>query len=113
MASKTLVQISIYLPRYYNPEAKGPKRRRVEPGKFSQTYEEVMAQFGAYSLIKNVEGVWVDQKGTRFKDWHHLLIVVAENTPQTRRWLRHFKSRLEGRFRQKEIFISVLQVSKI
>jgi hypothetical protein len=113
MALRTLIQISIYLPLYYNPRSKEEKRRRVEQSKFSQTYDEIIERFGAYTLIKNVEGVWIDQEGNKFQDWHYLLIVVAADTLQTRRWLRRFKARLEDRFQQKEIFINILQSSKL
>jgi len=109
---KRLVEISIHLPLYYNPTGKG-RRRRIEVTKLAQTYREVAARFGGYSLFKHVEGVWIDQEGAVYRDIHHVLFVLAADTAANRRWVKAYKKVLAERFEQKEIFITLSNVRRL
>lgn len=57
MRKRALVEISIHLPLYYNPDPQTGKRRRVERSKFEETYREVLERFEGYSLFRDLEGV--------------------------------------------------------
>lgn len=87
MSKYGLVEISIHLPLYYNPDPQNGKRRRIEQSKFEQTYQEILERFGGYSLFKKVKGVWVDRTGKAFIDHHHVVFVLTEDSPQTQQWL--------------------------
>ncbi len=76
MKSK-LTQIFIHLPLYYNPEKAHARRKRVERSKFDRTDQEIAYAFGGYSLFKNVEGLWIDERGTVHKDLHHVVFILA------------------------------------
>lgn len=112
MTPKRLIEISIHLPLYYDPTTKG-KRRRVEATKFAQTYREVAARFGGYSLFRRVEGVWIDPAGMVYRDIHHVLFVLAADTRATRRWAQAYKQVLTHRFAQKEMFITLSDIRRL
>ena len=57
MRNRSLVEISIHLPLYYNPDPQTGKRRRIERVKFEETYREILERFEGYSLFENVKGV--------------------------------------------------------
>jgi hypothetical protein len=113
MSKRGVIEISIHLPLYYNPDPTGGKRRHIEQSKFKQTYQEILEKFGGYSLFKQVKGVWMNQAGKIFTDYHYVLCVLTEDSPQTRQWLRKYKSDLAKRFEQEEIFIKVAQAWRI
>lgn len=113
MPKTKLIDISIYLPLSYNPEKGKHRRKKIEKEKFKETHKEIALKFGGYSLIKNVEGVWVDPKGKTHKDTHNVLLILTADTPETRSWLRHYKKVLEQRFEQIEMFIKVSETEKV
>lgn len=77
----------------------------VEPEKFFQTQEELVAAFGALTTYPDVlRGVWVHE-GQRFEDEHLRLQVDVVVNSESSAFFREFKERLKTRFRQIDIWI--------
>lgn len=113
MSKRILVEISMHLPLYHNPDPQTGKRRRIERARFEETYREVLERFEGYSLFRDVEGVWISPEGEVFIDRHNVVFILTEDNPKTQQWLREYKRKLEERFEQKEIFIKIAQVRRI
>jgi hypothetical protein len=89
----------ILLPTRYNDG--GP----VEPERFFETQEELVAAFGALTTSPELfRGTWTHE-GQRFEDEHFRMVVDIEATPENRAFLARFKERLKERFRQIDIWI--------
>ncbi len=79
--------------------------RPIEPEKLSQTRDELVAQFGAVSLLPHaVLGVWIQQR-TRYEDELRRLTVDVDDSPENQHFFAELKPRLCGRFEQIEIYI--------
>ncbi|MBI4640495.1 MAG: DUF3574 domain-containing protein [Candidatus Tectomicrobia bacterium] len=113
MRQRRLIEISIYLPLYCNPDPHTGKRRRIERAKFEETYQEILEKFEGYSLFQHVKGVWVDPTGRIVTDTHHVVFILTEETPQLEAWLQRYKQTLAMRFEQQEIFMTMTQTRRI
>lgn len=79
--------------------------RPVSEKLFKQTWEDLVAQFGAASFQPGIiHGVWVHE-GRRYEDELLKLVVDVEDTPRSRRFFAQFKRTLLRRFEQLEIYI--------
>ena len=97
----------ILLPIQYNDGA------LVEPEKFFQTQEELIAAFGALTTSPELlHGVWV-YEGQRFEDEHLRLVLDVEMTAETRELFRNLKERLKVRFRQFDIWIVSFEIEVV
>jgi len=97
----------ILLPIKYNDGA------LVEPEKFFQTQEELIAAFGALTASPELlRGVWV-YEGQRFEDEHLRLVVDVEMTAETREFFRNLKEGLKVRFRQFDIWIVSFEIEVV
>jgi hypothetical protein len=77
----------------------------VEPEKFFQTQEELIATFGALTTSPELlRGVWMHE-GHRFEDESLRLVVDVQATLESRVFFHGFKERLKTRFRQIDIWI--------
>jgi hypothetical protein len=77
----------------------------VEPERFFETQEELVAAFGALTTSPDLfRGTWMHQ-GQRLEDEHFRMVVDIEATPENRAFLARFKERLKERFRQIDIWI--------
>jgi hypothetical protein len=73
---------------------------------FEQTREDLIAQFGALSLLPDsVRGVWVHE-GARYEDELLRLVVDVEDTSENQQFFLDFKPTLLQRFEQIEIYIA-------
>jgi hypothetical protein len=82
--------------------------RPVSPEKFSQTRDELVAQFGGVSFYPyTVLGVW-EHEGTRYEDESRRITVNVDDTPENHQFFVHFKATLLERFEQLEIYKSLL-----
>jgi hypothetical protein len=89
----------ILLPTRYNDGTP------VEPERFFDTQEELVAAFGALTTSPDLfRGTWMHE-GQRFEDEHFRMVVDVEATPENRAFLTRFKERLKERFRQIDIWI--------
>jgi hypothetical protein len=84
--------------------------RTVDPDKFQQTRDELVAQFGAVSISAfAVLGVWVHE-GTRYEDELRRFTVDVEDTPDALQFFATYKPKLLERFEQIEIYIASFPV---
>ncbi len=72
---------------------------------FEQTREELVAQFGAVSILPHsVLGVWVHE-GTRYEDELLRLVIDVDETSENQRFFEGYKAILLERFEQIEIYM--------
>jgi hypothetical protein len=87
--------------------------RAVDPDKFQQTRDELIAQFGSISISAfAVLGVWVHE-GTRYEDELRRFTVDVEDTPENLQFFATYKPKLLERFEQIEIYIASFPVEII
>jgi hypothetical protein len=88
------------LPRTFNDGAEVPAEL------FLETVEELLRQFGAYSLMPgSVEGAWMHE-GKRHEDLTRRVVVDVEDTAENRQFFVEWKPVLRERFKQIEIDIT-------
>ena len=79
--------------------------RAVADEKLQQTFEELIARFGATSFSSgSVQGEWTHE-GKRYKDESRKLIVDVDATKKNERFFEKWKLQLRERFEQIEIYI--------
>jgi hypothetical protein len=79
--------------------------RPVNPDKFLQTKDEIIAQFGAVSIASfAVIGAWVHE-GTRYEDELRRFTVDVEDVPENHHFMAALKKALIERFEQIEIYV--------
>jgi hypothetical protein len=92
----------ILLPAKYND---GRAIMQVCMACFPDTLMQVVQQFGALSYSPHaIQGVWT-HAGRRYDDQLFRLTIDADDTPETRQWIRHLKHDLLSRFDQLEIYV--------
>lgn len=106
----------LYLPLYYNPDAKG-ERKSVETSKFEQTYQELWKKFGGVTTMpvqrmSALRGLW-EEEGVSFEDRIVTAFVYTTDIEEADGFFRRYKQVLEERFQQKEVFILSWVVEKI
>ncbi len=90
----------ILLPRIHNDG------RPVNPEKFQQTRDELIAQFGALSFYPQpILGVWLHQ-GTRYEDELVRISIDVDDSPENHLFFVQLKSTLLERFEQLAIYIA-------
>jgi hypothetical protein len=84
--------------------------RPVEAEKHEKTHEELIAQFGAASLLPaTLRGVWV-YEGQRYEEDFIRLFVDVPDTRANRQFFVRLKASLLERFEQLEIYIASYSV---
>ena len=79
--------------------------RPVEPEKHEKTREELIARFGAVSLLPaTLRGAWVHE-GHRYEEDFIRLLVDVPDTRANRQFFLRLKATLLKRFEQLEIYI--------
>ena len=97
----------ILLPTRYNDGT------LVEPEKFFETQEELVAAFGALTTSPELlRGIWM-QNGQRFEDHHIRLLIDVDATPENRAFFREFKQKLKTQFRQIDLWIISYEIEVI
>src|SRR5437868_13581714 len=87
--------------------------RPVNPQKFQQTKDELIAQFGAISMSAfAVIGSWVHE-GTHYEDELRRFTVDIEDSPENQQFLAAYKKTLLERFEQIEIYMVTFPVEII
>jgi len=85
----------------------------VEPNRFFQTQEELVAAFGALTTSPELlRGVWMHE-GQRFEDEHLRVVVDVEATPENRAFFARFKEQLKSRFRQIDIWVVSYEIEVV
>jgi hypothetical protein len=77
----------------------------VNPEKFAQTRNELIAQFGALSIYPlTVHGVW-EHEGKRYEDELRRIVIDVDDTAENHQFFVEFKAKLLERFQQLEIYM--------
>ena len=104
LAKTTLRTFTILVPRSYNADTKGV-RRKVELSKLVRTFREMRRLFTGYS-VQNAKGWYRDPKtGKGVRDHHFRIEVDLSVTPSVAKSLREWKNILELRFDQAAIYM--------
>ncbi len=102
----TLRAFTVIIPRSYNPDAKGV-RKRVELSKLVTTFREIRRLFTGYS-VQASEGWYRDpDSGKGVRDRHFRIDVDLPVTPSVTERLRNWKHILELRFGQRAIYMKM------
>ena len=103
-ARATLCTLTVLVPRSYNPDEKGI-RRRVELSKLVITFREIRLLFAGYS-VQPSEGWYRDpETGKGVRDRHFRLEVDLPITTLVTESLCKWKNILELRFDQRAIYM--------
>jgi hypothetical protein len=79
--------------------------RDIETDIFGQTWDELIAHFGAISERPgSIQGAWV-YEGQRYEDDLLCWFVDADDTDETRQFFADYKAVLLQRFQQIEMYI--------
>jgi hypothetical protein len=102
----TVRTLTVLIPRSYNPDAKG-ERKRVELSKLVRTFREMRRLFTGYS-VQPTEGWYRDpNSGEGVRDRHFRIDVDLPGTPLITESLRKWKHILEFRFDQRAIYMKI------
>jgi hypothetical protein len=105
-ARGTLRTLTVLIPRDYNPDKNGV-RRRVELSKFVRTFREMRRLFTGYS-VQPAEGWYRDpDSGEGVRDRHFRIDIDLPVTPSVTQGLRKWKNILEFRFDQRAIYMKI------
>lgn len=103
-ARATLRTLTVLIPRNYNPDAKGV-RKRVELSKLVRTFREMRRLFTGYS-VQPAEGWYRDpNSGEGVRDRHFRIDIDLPINPSVTESLRDWRHILELRFDQTEIYM--------
>ena len=93
------IRYEILLPLRYNEGSE------VEDMKFAQTWEELVAKFGAITIQPELlRGIW-QHEGERYEDTLIRFILDLKDTPETEGFFVAFKEVLKRRLRQIDIWM--------
>ena len=102
-----MVRFEVLLPLYYNDG------RPIEQGKFLETNQELVAQFGATSTdTVIVSGRWMYQ-GTIYDDRLIRIHIDTDDSQANRDFFRRYKEKLKANFQQEDIWITVQHIEII
>ena len=98
------LKLEILLPIYHNPD-KNNKRLKIDGSEFSDTYKELIRQFGGCTINPTPQsGGWVNpDTGVEITDELTIYWIIYENTEQNIRFLENYKEVLKVRFKQDDI----------
>ncbi len=106
----------IYLPRSYNPDEEG-FRRRVERDKFTLARRRLLNRFGGMttSTRRPYQGLWQDDSGTVFADEIEIFVTLdlSEDWYPGETFFREFKEELKASFEQLEILLYFQDVYRL
>ena len=81
--------------------------------KFYQTREDLVARFGALSTSPELlQGIWL-HNGTRYEDQSQRIVIDVEDNEENRAFFTSFKTILQERFDQIEIYIVSYLIDRI
>ena len=104
------LKIEILLPIYHNTD-KNSERKLIDGNEYSETYRDLMNQFGACTHISQpVSGGWVNSKGQEITDELTVYWVIYDDIEENTKFLQNFKKVLETRFKQDEIMMFSVSV---
>ena len=103
-------QIEILLPMLYNDG------REMESEKFTATFDELFGKFGGLRWTAQnpppYEGLW-QEAGQTYTDLIRTFIIETIHDNRIFRWLHSYKRKLEARFEQIEVYITVTEILRV
>ena len=85
----------------------------IDPGKFSRTLEELIAQFGGVSFLpQGVRGAWIHE-GIRYEEESRCVMVEVDDTTENEHFFIDFKANLLERFEQLEIYMIWYPIERV
>lgn len=90
-------------------------RRKIEGNEFSDTYKDLVNQFGGCTVNPAPQsGGWINpDTGKEITDELVIYWVVCEETEENKSFLKNFKEILKIRFQQDEIMMYSTRISRI
>ena len=106
-------KLEILLPLYHNPDENGC-RKKIDGDEFSETYKNLIEQFGGCTIDPNpVSGGWINpDTGMEVTDELTVYWIVYENTEDNIVFLTNFKEVLKERFKQDDIMMYSISITK-
>jgi hypothetical protein len=106
-------KVEILLPLYHNPD-KGGKREKISNSEFSDTYKDLVTQFGGCTINPIPQsGGWINpETGEQITDELTVYWVVFEDSKENESYLRNFKEILKKRFKQDDIMMFSMPITK-
>lgn len=107
------VTVLIVLPEFYNPDARG-RRRRVEAAKFKATCSDIADRFGGCVLHEDPKVGYWQKAGVVFEDEVVLVEVDMSDAAEEKQWLVDYaRSVLVKRFEQKAIYLKFVRFVEV
>lgn len=97
----------IFLPKKYNDG------REIEYEKIEKIAEEIIEQFGGYSLapfaeLPFIQGVWISEKTNKlYKEIMYMIELFIEDTFANQKWMLARKEAWRQELGQEELFVIV------
>lgn len=107
------LKLEILLPLYHNPDENGV-RKKIDGNEFSETYRDLMERFGGCTIIPNpLLGRWINpDTGDEITDELTAYWIVYDDTKENTEFLRNFKEVLKKRFKQDDIMMYSVSITR-
>jgi hypothetical protein len=90
--------------------------REIELEKFAATFEELFSKFSGLRWTPQnpppYEGLW-QEAGQTYTDLIRTFLVETAHDNHIFRWLHAYKRKLEARFEQIEIYVTVTEILRV
>jgi len=109
----TQLKLEILLPIYHNPDENN-ERKKIDGKEFSDTYKELMKKFCGCTIEPNtLSGGWVNpDTGIEVTDELTVYWIVYEDTEENTKFLKNYKEVLKERFKQDDIMMYSVSITK-
>ncbi|MCV0366133.1 MAG: hypothetical protein K5798_02565 [Nitrosopumilus sp.] len=107
------IKVEILLPSSYNEDENG-QRKEIEGKKFSDTFDDLMDNFGGCTIDNTpLLGGWVDPKTKqRINDENTTYWIVCEESNENIEFFQKYKETLKKRFQQEDIMMYSVRVNR-
>lgn len=107
------LKVEILLPLYHNPDKDG-RREQIHGDEFSKTYQDLVRQFGGCTINPIPQsGGWVNpDTGEEITDDLTIYWIVFEDSAENKDFLKNFKEVLKKRFKQDDIMMFSMHITK-
>ena len=103
-----MLQLEFLLPLTYN------NGKRIEPEKFFMVKELLLRKFGGLSIYPiPTEGLWMDLDNNAYNENCKRFEICIKKSRKNIDWFSKYKRQLEREFKQKEIYMIMIEVWKL
>ena len=108
----TSIKVEILLPTLYNENEDG-QRHEIEGKKYSDTYDDLMDEFGGCTIDNTpLLGGWIDPKTKqRVNDENTTYWVVCKKSRKNKSFFKNYKEILKQRFQQDAIMMYSVSIN--